>query len=425
MAEPSDFRLINFVVQFGLLVSLTISTNFLTWLGVPYTAEGGMVVQKIHPANWLIYGAFAVFIFDGFQPQWRGKRRSIPTAPELKLAISTFTLAALYGLLFTGSGNIIVLLDTFGPAVILAIIISETGIDQRRKILRLLRILLFSNAIIAIIETVMRHSVMPLYLNGIPFLPPGDEFRPTALYDHPLTGAVLSLIGLLLPPPSRWERIYTGVMMLALVAFSGRAALLAAFVAWPNVWSIGNDRTNFGKKENLFVGLVPAVGALGVMLAICAIALVGGLGMRLIGHSGWDASAAARVSDWQIFTTLDIEQVLFGCPRAAVIGHLEELRLQTGVGVIENFWLVMLLNLGVFGFPLFFVGLLALLTWCWRTTNWRGRIMLVAVMLVASASNSLGRKSVVLTVLVAASISLHSIAPDGTNRKSNSWYGSQ
>jgi hypothetical protein len=59
---------------------------------------------------------------------------------------------------------------------------------------------------------------------------------------------------------------------------------------------------------------------------------------------------------------------------------------------------------------MFLAGFSSLLCWCWSRTNLRGRVLLVAIIFVASTSNSLGRKSTLLVGLV-ASISCVSLEP--------------
>jgi hypothetical protein len=81
---------------------------------------------------------------------------------------------------------------------------------------------------------------------------------------------------------------------------------------------------------------------------------------------------------------------------------LNRLWLDYGVEVIENFWLLMFVSLGFAGFLIFLVGFFSLLCWCWARSGLRGRVLLVAVVAVASTSNSLGRKSTLLVGLVAA-----------------------
>jgi hypothetical protein len=82
------------------------------------------------------------------------------------------------------------------------------------------------------------------------------------------------------------------------------------------------------------------------------------------------------------------------------------MRLSHGVPVIENFWLLMFLNLGLSAFPLFFAGFACLLVWCARQADGRAMPLVLATLATASASNSLGRKSALLLVLVAAACSM-------------------
>ena len=65
-------------------------------------------------------------------------------------------------------------------------------------------------------------------------------------------------------------------------------------------------------------------------------------------------------------------------------------------------WERLATDLGALGFPLFVAGVLCLVVWCWRRAGLPGRLMLLGVLVVASTSSSLGRKSNVLTVLVPA-----------------------
>jgi hypothetical protein len=139
-------------------------------------------------------------------------------------------------------------------------------------------------------------------------------------------------------------------------------------------------------------------------------ALASGFGERLVGHLYWDPSAQVRMAQWSLLGELDMWQVVFGTPRDQLLLLINPLWLNSGVEVIENFWLLMFASLGVVGFPIFFAGFSALLAWCWRRSQATGRTLLIGVVLVASTSNSLGRKSILLVSLVAAIACLPRVA---------------
>jgi hypothetical protein len=144
----------------------------------------------------------------------------------------------------------------------------------------------------------------------------------------------------------------------------------------------------------------------GMSLIACAAIGVGsisaGLGERLLTHLYWDQSAQVRLAQWTVFSDLSVWQVLLGARREDMLALLAPLWLRSGVGVLENFWLLMFVSLGAIGFPIFVLAFYALLSWCWKRTGARGRVLLASFVIVVSTSNSLGRKSTLLVALVAA-----------------------
>ncbi len=87
------------------------------------------------------------------------------------------------------------------------------------------------------------------------------------------------------------------------------------------------------------------------------------------------------------------------------------LKYQIGLGNdttdIENFWLLMFLNLGIIGFVVFLIALGLFLVHMGRTTNHPlGWMLMIAAILIDSTSNSLGRKSIDLFLMVACMIAM-------------------
>ncbi len=99
---------------------------------------------------------------------------------------------------------------------------------------------------------------------------------------------------------------------------------------------------------------------------------------------------------------MERHELLFGISTDRQHLLLHQLGLDFPISVIESLWLLLLTDLGAIGFAVFVAGFACLLVWCWRHSNGAGRMMLVGVLLVASTSSSLGRKSNVLTILVPA-----------------------
>jgi hypothetical protein len=386
------------------LTELSVSGNLLTWLGDPYIADGGAVVLKIHPASYLAAAAAVARAWETGRPLstvWRigwGE-------PGLAIFLTCITFCILYVALMTGCCTLVVFVDTFLPAGLLAVALQGASNLERRWLLRLLQAALAVNATLAVIEAVTRCNWVPMYLNGEEYSAIASEFRPTALYDHPLTGASLTMIGLLLPfgqPGSRVpQRLYLALLAAGLLAFGGRAATCLTCLAVAARWSPSLIRTLL-RRHFISPGAIAALfAAIASMPCLIIAAEMSGFGARLLGHLYWDDSAQVRLQQWQILNLLSSSQIIFGTSRPDLIALLVPLKLQSGVGVIENFWLLMLINLGLVGFPVFVAGLAALLAWCMREARGRAPFLVTSLILAASSSNSLGRKSGLLLLLVA------------------------
>ncbi len=375
---------------------LCISANLLTWAGVPYVTDGGALPLKFHPGTDLLWAAtFAAFA--GRPARWV---EGLDT--RLLVFFAGIGGCILSIILLTGPSNLIVLLDTFLPAGLLAALLSRATPAVLARLRLAMQLLLAANAVLALAERAMQATLVPLYLNDNAYNPLTEDFRPTALFDHPLTGALMMMMALTLAPTAKgWRLAYQALVWAALVAFGGRMALgvtlltVAAGAGWRG-WRLLLARD----PRATWTLLAAALGA-GGCAALLAAALAAGLGDRLVAHMYWDQSAQVRLAQWQILGQLDLWQALFGTPREELLRILNRLRLDTGVEVIENFWLLMFVSLGALAFPLFLAGFGALLAWCWQRTGPSGRALLVGALVVASSSNSLGRKSTVLVCLVA------------------------
>jgi hypothetical protein len=305
----------------------------------------------------------------------------------------------------TGEGNVVVLLDTFLPAGLSAAILRTASSCEIGAMRCVLQWGVALNASLAMGEASQHANLVPLYLNGAECHPEAAEYRPTALYDHPLTGGVMTMMGFALTPQRVWLRpVYMCLLMAAMLAFGGRVAVIATILSLVlfACIKIGKNVLRRDARATSHIVFFCLICSGCSILAIAV--LYAGLGARLAGHIYWDPSAQVRVAQWNLLSELTIPQILFGTSRNDMLSLLNKLWLSDGVEVIENFWLVMFVSLGFAGFCIFLPGFFCLLRWCWCCAGLRGRILIVAVVCVASASNSLGRKSTLLVSLIAATI---------------------
>ena len=111
--------------------------------------------------------------------------------------------------------------------------------------------------------------------------------------------------------------------------------------------------------RNLSMGFVGMIAAAVLILPPLMLVLITStdIGERILTHLYVDDSAEVRNIQWLVLNHLNLHDVLFGVP----LDRLDVLKYQIGLGEattdIENFWLLMFLNLGVMGFVVFLVAL--------------------------------------------------------------------
>jgi hypothetical protein len=393
-------------------LKLTVSGGLLVSAGMPYTLQGGSLFAKLHPGTYAAGLAMLVRMTS-----YARARNSLIAAAALQQDFVAFMLAITFCLMYafclTGTGGLISLLDTFLPAGMVGFALAGASEQQLVFLRKLLGTLFLVNAVIALIEAVAGTAMIPMpsYVNDTPPADPGrpPEFRPTALYDHPLTGAAATMLALMLcrPPPEAASRrfrhllfyVHKGVLFVALLAFGGRMALLLYVAGVVAVYAQNVLRRAIGRRLT-WQDLLPALVAPALSVPLIALSLGMGVAGRLQAHLYWDVSAQTRVDVMRLFGLLSPQQFLFGCRRADWQALVENLRLGYGVGGIENCWLLMFVTLGLLCFPIFLFGMGALLRGLWRAGDGQARLMVVTSMLVVSTSNSLGRKSMLLMLLV-------------------------
>ncbi len=384
----------------AIALELCVGANLLTCAGIPYVSEGGPLPLKLHPGSYLLALALCVQAIGGGSA---GCWRFLWSEAFLAGFLAAMIICVTYAALMTGPGNLVVLLETFIPAGFAAAVLSQASRQDVTVLRHVLRWGILANSLLAVCEAVLEKNLIPLYLNDAVYEAAQEDFRSTALYDHPLTGSMMTMLGIALAPSRPLVRLpYLAVTTSSLLAFGGRMALAMTILGAVLLACIAFGEKLLRRDRGAVLCLLSFGTAACLLTAIVLAALASGLGARLAGHLYWDQSAQVRLAQWHLLDALDGWQLGFGTERRDQLALLNALRLSYGVGVIENFWLLMLITLGAAGFPIFLAGFVSLLVWCWRRTDLQGRLALAGVILVASTSNSFGRKSTLLVGMVAA-----------------------
>ncbi|HEY0335647.1 MAG TPA: VpsF family polysaccharide biosynthesis protein [Stenotrophomonas sp.] len=385
----------------ALACQLTVSAPALTAMGIPYSLPYGSFVFKFHPATYLMSLALLLSLLADGNPVVVLAQR-LRDNPLLMSYLGCMVAVCGYALMRHGGSGAAFYIDALVMPAIAVLVLLRLDGQQRRQALRLMFGLLLLNAVIALGESAAGRSFIPLNISG-KLLTFGGDFRASALLGHPLGNGLITCVMLLamldLPMAVPGKLAAVALFMLALLAFGGRAsvvlgtAALLAFAARTLWRGLGQGRYGYLS----IVGGVAAFIFAGPVLA--ALLWKSGIGDRVFDGLHLDNSAAVRLRIYDVFDYTSLADLLFGLSPAQIVVVSAQIGLDPAYEAIENFWLLMLLQLGVPIFALFAGGLFSGLALLWRMSGAGGRWALVVFVATASTTNSLASKTAALTML--------------------------
>jgi hypothetical protein len=410
----SDPRRYAFPLGFAaMLLTFGLPSNLLHYLGLYSGSPAGNPLTKFLPGTYVIVVAACVALYG--RRHYGGLTGLFRERPVLAWSIFLFVASATYSALRFGISGAAVYVETYLAAAFLSIAL-QVGAEHQRRIL--------GYAILTFCLVDVGLSVMEgiAHVHFVPSQPAihddkVGEFRGAGLYSHPLVGSLVTAMALFLVLGMRlksWVAVPAfGALIIGLLSFGGRSAFLttvamiAAAALFRLVAGLVTRRLSIGFLAAFIAGslLLPAL--------LVVLTTTTDIGQRIMTHLYIDDSANVRVIQWRVLDFLHLEDVLFGVHP----DQIDVLKAQIGLidpdTDIENFWLLMFLNLGLFGFPLLAAALLLLLLHLARETNMpTGWMIVISTLLIASTSNSLARKSPDLVFLVAFTNALSGFRPE-------------
>lgn len=390
-----------------------ISGNTLTVLGVDYSSPGGNPLVKLHPGTYLVsIAAFMILML--IRPAGSGLIRFFRGTPALALFICLILFCAFYSIANVGFSGAAVYVESYLSAGFAAIAL-EVGTDrQKRHLAWWIITFVVISIFISIGESMTQTHLIPLQIGDASpkdLVMDQEDFRGAGLFGHPLTAALVTSMSTFLLLRMRMNGLLKAALfttfLVGLLNFGGRAAMgttLAILIIAVIVVLLRGIAT-----RSLSMGFVGTLTAALVILPPLMLMLISStdIGERLLTHLYIDDSADVRSLQWLVLNRLNLHDVLFGVSP----DRLDVLKYQIGLGGdttdIENFWLLMFLNLGIIGFIVFLFALGMFLVHLGRVTNHPlGWMLMLAAVLIDSTSNSLGRKSVDLLFMTACMIAM-------------------
>ena len=397
----------------AVIVKFVISGNTLENLGIDYSSTGGNPLIKLHPGTYLILlAAFMVLLFA--RPAGSALVRFFRATPALASFIVLILFCAFYSIANVGFSGAAIYVESYLSAGFLAVAL-EGGSDRQKRTLAWWIIgLCVLSIIISVGEGATQTHLIPHRFSDTPtkaLTEGAEDFRGAGLFGHPLTAALATSMATFLLLRMRMNGLLKAALfttfLIGLLSFGGRAALgtTLIMVGLAAVVVLVSGLVT----RNLSLGFVGTIGAAVVILPPLMLMVVTStdIGARILTHMYMDESADVRNLQWLVLNHLNLHDVLFGVPPV----RLDILKYQIGLGGdttdIENFWLLMFLNLGAIGFVVFVIALGLFIMHLGRTTaHPLGWMLLVSAILIDSSSNSMGRKSVDLLFMAACMIAM-------------------
>ena len=393
------------VCLFGFFLHIILSDPLLNAIGLLHTGEGGKFYERLHPGTIFIVISFFVLLASRGSTIRQFCKIAVEQTIPTMLLVLTFLL--IFYMVLRSGFSVSFMIETHLTVPICAIVLSYTPISYCRRAMYGFLLLAVTNSAVGIAEAIGRFRIFTFDPNWVVMKEP--FFRATAFLGHPLNNAMFTSVALFvalalrLPTPVKW--LCTGLFLTSLVAFGGRIGLLYSVV--------GSLLYGFIAVLTLFrrghLGIAQRLLLLSTTLVVPFIVLGGlyllvnsSMGERLAGHAKWDESADTRRLAWYALDYMTDVERIFGASPERIVDIAYRIGLALPISDIENPWILMYMNLGAIMFPFWAVGLAAFL---WKLMRDRPLALKMAVLgyfVVASTSNSFGRKDSIYLIMVSA-----------------------
>lgn len=389
--KESSQKIIFYSIATSVILRMALGNRTLDYLYL-YNSDEGNPLLKIHPGTWLLLFAFIFYSLGcGLSKVASAlifRRKSLALALLVTIA-TIFYSAAMWG--FGGGATYI---DTYLYSILCLILASELRDRYCSRLYMLMIALIMANCFIAFLEFMTKSYVMPNPATA------GGFFRANALMDHPLNNALITcavcLTFFISHYPLKWRVIVSFVGFIALLAFATRAALLMYALAIVLLITIKNLRSRVDRNKSYLIVLPPFIAALAVLIFYYLVFFTN-IGGGISTRAEFDDSGFSRVYALLFFINLPVEEYFFGL---GVGGFYKLVAQYSSYEIIENFWIQLILILGV---PIFLLMLIAYgLTYRWvlKGTFFPGFIVGVTWIVIASTNNSLSVKTPALMVFL-------------------------
>lgn len=382
-----------FICSAVIILAFFLGGYMLEGMGIQYVSEGGTPLLKIHIYSYIILLTIGLFTLkEGVKEQLLHLDTLVK--PWL-FSVIMVSFVILYGLFRYGTSGMAYIIDTFLTPLLFLLLLSRLNTEECQRLLSLIAGLLLFNSILAILEFISGTRVTSVEFSSFSY------FRSSALLTHPLNNALITAgLTLLVFNKTRIPNIiYLSIILLAMFAFGGRAAigillLFSTVACIPYVFRFFTHGIDISKQRFAVMLCI-------LYLAIIAMGFVlieSGITERIMSKLHVDESASARFDVFYLLEQLSLTEWLFG----ASANLQSAIDLYIGISVIENFIIAWIFSFGLIcTIPL----LLVLIIMFGSLTRQVGELAFMAVpvfFFVSITNNSLTTKTPALLLMITA-----------------------
>jgi hypothetical protein len=404
VASPSSPRqdLAGAITLLAVVLLLTVSDHLLTWVGNHYTTPGGNVLERLHPATYLLYLAFLVLAVPVNPARYIAAMAA--SHPAMVVHAAAMAMIMAYCTWRFGISGAAFINESLMMPAVTAMVLYGLPHSWRRRIFLVAVALLLLDAAIGLVEYAAKARLIPYFISGKPHEEP--IFRSTALLGHPLKNAAVLATFLcalaVIQRPRALVFLSAGLITLSLLAFGSRTAFVLCAAAGGLAALVLTFRAL--RIENFSYGKL-----LGILMLVLAAPMAGGALYAIFGAESriaqtlfWDTSAESRLFAFRAFERVSPAEIAFGIGPEGIDRVLTYLKQFTTLTDIENAWILLLLNFGLICFLMFVVSFGWMMLAMLKGAPLPVVAAVVVFMVMASSNNSLAVKDSSLVLLVVA-----------------------
>ncbi|MDD1792969.1 VpsF family polysaccharide biosynthesis protein [Enterovibrio sp. ZSDZ42] len=362
-------------------------------MGIQYVSEGGTPLLKIHIYSYIILLTIGLFTLkEGMKEQLFYLNT---LAKPWLFSVTMVSFVILYGLFRYGTSGMAYIIDTFLTPLLFLLLLSRLNTEECQRLLSLIAGLLLFNSTLAVFEFITRSHLVDVEFSSFSY------FRSTALLTHPLNNAFITagLTLLLFNKTCIPIVIYLAMILLAMFAFGGRAAigvlLLSSSIACvPYVFRFFTQGIKISKQRLAAMLCLFYFSSIFVGIAL----IESGISERIMSKLHIDGSASARFTVFYLLDQLSPSEWFWGASN-----NLQSaIELYLGISVIENFIIAWIYKFGLIGtLPLLSMLLITLFSLAIKARG-LAFLSILTFLIVSISNNSLSTKTPALLFMFSA-----------------------